>query len=351
MSRLLAAARILARRIGGKSERRDGDFRRALKARLRSPPPPAVLDEFRRYSHDRPQASCLEEWDRAAARLRAWDGARGYASRAAEEIRRAVDERRPFSLVRVGDGEGNLLFRSMAARYPTLDAYSLARISDMHFGDPDTAPANADLFARLLAEAIAGADILGLPDRARLAASFAHPPDPSGEEMRGACGVRGVFHALADEPPHTGQLGVPAFVNRALLPHYIALIGGLDFLGVISGHAELAPRLKAMAGVRHVEAVAVPMQATRTRGGDRAEPHYPAAFERIMASVRPPRRGAVYFVAAGILAKAYCQAIKARGGVALDIGSAADAWMGLRSRPGMTAESLERWRLPAGAQA
>ncbi len=37
--------------------------------------------------------------------------------------------------------------------------------------------------------------------------------------------------------------------------------------------------------------------------------------------------------------------IKARGGIAIDVGSIADVWMGITSRPGITADFVERWKI------
>jgi len=42
--------------------------------------------------------------------------------------------------------------------------------------------------------------------------------------------------------------------------------------------------------------------------------------------------GQLFLVAAGPLGKIYCQWVKERGGVALDFGSMADAWIGIDSR-------------------
>ena len=44
-------------------------------------------------------------------------------------------------------------------------------------------------------------------------------------------------------------------------------------------------------------------------------------------------QGEVFLVGAGFLGKIYCQTIKNLGGIALDIGSAADYWMGYQTRP------------------
>ena len=43
--------------------------------------------------------------------------------------------------------------------------------------------------------------------------------------------------------------------------------------------------------------------------------------------------GMLYLVGGGLYGKLYCQLIRSQGGVALDLGSLFDAWLGIPSRP------------------
>jgi hypothetical protein len=43
--------------------------------------------------------------------------------------------------------------------------------------------------------------------------------------------------------------------------------------------------------------------------------------------------GMLYLVGGGLYGKLHCQLIKSQGGIALDIGSLVDAWLGIPSRP------------------
>lgn len=63
--------------------------------------------------------------------------------------------------------------------------------------------------------------------------------------------------------------------------------------------------------------------------------HWPQRFVEIMEQLTEPLNGRLYLVAAGILGKLYCNQIKCAGGIAIDIGSLADGWMGHRTRPGL----------------
>jgi hypothetical protein len=62
-----------------------------------------------------------------------------------------------------------------------------------------------------------------------------------------------------------------------------------------------------------------------------SEPFYPAMFDRIMENLAP-LPGEVFLVAAGFLGKLLCDRIRERGGLALDIGSTADMWLGYATR-------------------
>ena len=54
-----------------------------------------------------------------------------------------------------------------------------------------------------------------------------------------------------------------------------------------------------------------------------------------------PRRGAVFLVAGGLLGKIYCDRIRELGGIALDIGALADAWMGHNTRGRVFDQAME----------
>jgi hypothetical protein len=61
------------------------------------------------------------------------------------------------------------------------------------------------------------------------------------------------------------------------------------------------------------------------------EPFYPIVFEAVCDAI-DPLPGEIYLVGAGILGKIFCNIIKERGGIALDIGSMADYWLGHETR-------------------
>jgi hypothetical protein len=157
---------------------------------------------------------------------------------------------------------------------------------------------------------------------------------------------------FAAEPEHFGSLAVlerhiartappgrpsDAFASLILNerdPFFASLLSGLDFLGVVGPHPELATRLADRLGIARTVSYVVPAESRLGRAQDAADrgTHFPEVFDRIMAEIVVPRPGAVFLVAGGLLGKLYCDRIKQLGGIALDIGAAADAWMGFNTR-------------------
>jgi hypothetical protein len=62
--------------------------------------------------------------------------------------------------------------------------------------------------------------------------------------------------------------------------------------------------------------------------------HFPLVYNDIVSNLRrESQQGRVWIVAAGILGKRYCAEVRAQGGVALDVGSIVDGWLGKATRP------------------
>jgi hypothetical protein len=62
--------------------------------------------------------------------------------------------------------------------------------------------------------------------------------------------------------------------------------------------------------------------------------HYPHVYNDILANLlESDLTGELFLVGAGPLGKAYCQKIKKRGGVAIDVGAVFDSWINFHTRP------------------
>ena len=243
----------------------------------------------------------------------------------------AIAARRPLSLIRLGDGEGRfLLSRRADLRGPLQpdQAQAIARLmwSVWFGGDIAAAEPRLDEIMRAFEAAVRDADMVGLPSAARLAADDA---------TFGYLAV--IEHFVAGLPARADRLIVDAYCNLDLDradPFLAGLLGGLDFLGVISPHPDLAARLQERLGIGEIASYDIPGEGRlgRLREADDRGRHFPEVYDRLMAELTMPHPGAVFLVAGGLLGKIYCGRIRELGGIAIDIGAIADAWMGYNTR-------------------
>ncbi len=254
-------------------------------------------------------------------------------------LRQAIADARPFSLIRLGDGEGRfMVYQDPAFRGWANPADAEAIIDSIWhnwFGRNFAAEAATDTQALsgALATAIGQADIVGITRADRLAIDGLHFGYLA-HLNQSVCALHP--RALTD-----------AFVHSRLheiSPHYASLLRGLAFVGVISPHPGLAERLGRFMTIAAWAEYLVPGEGglRSARGPAR---HFPDRYRQLLDELVVPHRGAVFLVAAGLLGKIYCNVIQQRGGIAIDIGSVSDAWMGLQTRAGQF--QGPGWVLPA----
>jgi hypothetical protein len=246
----------------------------------------------------------------------------------------------------MGDGEARFLAYGDPALRGRLSAAEVEMLGEVPFrnwfGQP-AAEADAEEVRRLQAATIMAmerADILGVPSAERLARDNLH------------FGYLGHMEALIGSIAHTGaeMAFTDAFVPIALhrcSPFLGDILVGLDFLGVISPHPGLAWRLARLHGIPEFAEYLIPGESRLPEGQRRREgaPHFPDVYHDLCRRITVPWPGSVFLVAGGLLAKIYCARIRERGGIAIDVGSVVDGWMGLNTRPGFLDHTAE-WALP-----
>lgn len=240
-----------------------------------------------------------------------------------------IAERRPTSLIRMADGEGRVL----GGRDPAIGGATFCASRQGGLSPGSLAEFNA-----MFRKAVLEADILGLPTEDML-----HNAD--NRAIIRALGSSWVERIAGGEVIVTDH-GCHWYLEMA--GSFRRLLEGLPFVGVLSGR-DVTPVLRSQFGVADAQWYAMPPQATH--GGLAERPHYPDRFNEVVRSLHVPFDGAVFLIAAGQVGKVYCGEVKRRGGIAIDIGAVADAWMGLDDTRPFTAANPEVVRRAAAPRA
>jgi hypothetical protein len=273
----------------------------------------AVLQDFGDYLREVPADRARYMVEEVHRRFRYLNPAQVAAT-----IRSAIETRRPFSLVRLGDGEG------IFARIGTEDEARYARLyanlrRGWHAGlygeafDPD-ATGYAAIVGTLMS--VAGeADLVGVPYRSWVAHEYTI------SSIRGVPGLVNVHRHFLQHQDPSG----PAICDQNIHTE-------LHRQGLIE------PILRMTRfGLDSVELFKIPgerySQALRSEDA-LSGIHFLFVYWDIVERLSRPQHGRVFLIAAGTLAKFYAAVIKRHGGIALDIGSLVDGWMRIASRPG-----------------
>ena len=239
----------------------------------------------------------------------------------------------PFSWIRLGDGEARFLMHlhpDLRAALAPREADAMARqIWFAWFGQEIDAvpPESLDALGARLDRAIRNADLLGVTSAERLRTDATHYGFCAGLETY-------LGSLLADRTTAMfADALAPVALNRRD-PFLGSLLRGRDFLGVISPHPDLAGRLRQYLDIGTVASYDLPGETRLARPSEARNrgAHFPAVYEQVLATLSVPHPGAVFLVAGGLLGKIYCDRIRELGGIALDIGALADAWVGQNAR-------------------
>lgn len=222
----------------------------------------------------------------------------------------AIGREKPFSVARFGDGE---LYVVQGANKPVLSP-PLQIPYQKHVGYIPGPELRAQL-GQAIRLAASSADCLGVSLNV-------------GEKWRAA---RNFFSALAGTGAelcsadfHTDWLRTGLLREVATKAKEIVLV---------TGHKILRERFEAQFGVP-TGIIPIPLQVKYFgRRKKRRVRHYPDAYMKVLAEIGSrSQKGRVFFVGAGFPGKPYMTAVKAQGGVVVDLGSAFDLLAGFKTR-------------------
>lgn len=264
--------------------------------------------------------------------------------RTARLVIAALKDSQPFSVVRIGDGEGNIL-GAFDGDFEKARHYSTREILEMMFGTADFLVPEIEALRAGMAAAVLGADVLGVSDPVRIGRLRAVREEPG--ESQDVRGYMGSYESLLQTAFLLGQKAgaspatVTNHVHRYMLPHLPAVIAAAREITLI-GPYDLRPEFATTFGRSDLRVHLIPNQAFNAPG--QGAKWYPERQRGILQDlvVRP---GGLFMVAAGLAAKEICHRIKLAGGVAIDIGSAVDVWRGVPVRRYHDADFIALHRL------
>jgi hypothetical protein len=229
-------------------------------------------------------------------------------------LREWISARRPSAVLRLGDGEFPILGYGAEAPW----AHTAASLNTW-FGNAGIPKSIIEGFAREMRQAVRSADVVGIP----------RPSRQRAEPHCAHIGAIFAHHALTVSGQRYADAGLHHFLQFLLA--YDELLRDLPFLGVISGR-DVMQKLEKAFSPRRIAFFPVPAEPRVPGPFTDLAPHMPDRFEALRREIDVPFRGAVFIVGAGGPGKVYCDWIKQRGGIALDVGSVLDAWDGTVSR-------------------
>jgi len=244
----------------------------------------------------------------------------------------SLESARPFSLIRVGDGEGLLL--SMSHRSPGMDFEYLAR----HLGPNGLEPDIVINLKNRLIESILDADVIGVRDDI-VNVDFESAHFELGQ-LEFLDNFRKNFR-LREAEKSLGYHGARRDNSRFCSAwfHYDYHASGAVFrilseqkrIGFISCRSRLPGMLEEMFGVS-VAYYPIP-DFFQDLPANHEVADYLERFEHVLRQKLVESPGMLFLVGGGLYGKLFCGLIKSQGGVALDLGSLFDAWLGIPSRP------------------
>ncbi len=261
----------------------------------------------------------------------------------ATPIEQALSAGKAWSVVRIGDGETNLLSYG-AYSTPNLDRHVVKRIIAMQQDSFEVNPFWMIVLRELMIGALAQADIIGVIGLWR-------PKPLSADELarlfpKNYRGISGQWRAI----DFMLRLANQGFLNHKILASahlYFSLLEHLhDILPLAKKVFLISDRKTVMEGIRRkypnldFECIIVG-KSTESLQTQRDQP----GFLSLVDSALPANmQGYLCLVGAGPWAEIYCTWVKQRGGVGVDIGSGFDLLDGQMTRPIHEVVGLEKVR-------
>ncbi|HTT84115.1 MAG TPA: hypothetical protein VMF67_11580 [Rhizomicrobium sp.] len=272
---------------------------------------------------------CLFDTDVSSAQCR------GFVSL----VRNRLASRQPFAFVRAGDGEAACLpYEPGLAAHARPDARERERI----WWGKSLAPALRMRLAPAVARAIWDADCIGIPTVARLLRELRlEAADALVHSLTGR-GLRSLLYC-AERFSDLRSPGLPAPIFTSCHLHqdlaiwncYEELLDDVGDVVFISCHPGLADLMGTRFGVRVAASLILPPDRVSGPFVAKAASEsimLPEMLDSVIERIGDLPRGRLVLIGAGYPGKILVSIARERGGIALDLGSIFDYWLGLRTR-------------------
>jgi hypothetical protein len=244
-----------------------------------------------------------------------------------------------FSFIRVGDGESSCLaYERHLSQFEEVDIAERERA----WWGAELAPSDRARISGQVSSAIWNADCVGIPTVSRILRDVKLSEDDQLGGGRTGRGLRSIIHTF-ENGAHAGvrQSARQCFTSCHLHQDlsrwnlYPQLFKRSGEVVLISCHPELAATVQQRFGVRVAGNILVPPRFA-TIPLLRQKPAISGALPEVMEGVAEELgdlpRNRLVLVGAGYLGKRLVDLAKQRGGVALDLGSIFDHWIGINTR-------------------
>lgn len=242
-----------------------------------------------------------------------------------EKIKDVIKNPRPFMCARFGDGEGIVM------GYPE----NTSQVRAMQRWGKWLGPNSIDIkeFGKKIRDAVKACDMIGTPCQRHQSVNNDWRNVKQYMNQYGLIGGRDTFCMDFTVWLHTKGLMKEVF-------------GSLKKLHCISCR-DVGKQLGKLLNLDCVETTILPLQHRPCTGENKSQfdTHYPSAYIILddMINKINDIKNEIFFVGAGGLGKIYCQWIKERGGIAIDMGSMFDGWDGLVTRSYL--KDIDKYRL------
>lgn len=251
----------------------------------------------------------------------------------AHHISKALSAGLPLSVVRIGDGEANVLRCRYESVTRSLDRRvarkSILKQSDHFIADDHW----LQKMGARMEDSIREADIVGVlglwPDTGA-GPSVDNFVSKLEKNRRGAAGSwygRHELCGMAQKGLLTGKIITSAHLYFGLVAQMRGLIDAADRILCMTDKEAVVKKIEDIAGGKEVLHIPV-----GTQRQDRSPPDHPDFLAATEALLPQDLSGSLVLIGAGLWAEFYAGAVKRRGGVGVDIGSGFDLMAGQKTR-------------------